>query len=69
MPPELMGFKGRAIVVDPDIFALHKTNISELFDLDLGGYDLAACWREQKKAWASSLMILDFAKLKHWILD
>lgn len=71
-PPELMGYDDSAIVVDPDIFALPKTNINELFDLDLGGNDLAACKRENPDGgegkWESSVMLLDCQKLKHWHL-
>src|SRR5919106_870461 len=41
MPPELMGYQGRALVIDPDIFAVGD-------------------------GWASSVMLLDCAKLTHW---
>src|SRR5688572_1493075 len=34
-PPQAMGFEGRAIVVDPDVFAL--ADVMELFERDLGG--------------------------------
>lgn len=68
MPPELMKFEGRAIVIDPDIFALPGTNLDELFSLDLEGSDMAA-YRRKREAWESSLMVLDCEKLKHWKLD
>ncbi len=61
MPPELMGFEGRALVIDPDIFAL--TNITDLFDMDMGGAAIAAC---KKNPWDTSVMILENAKLTHW---
>lgn len=62
MPPELMGFQGRAIVIDPDIFAL--SDIGELFSLDMQGRAIAAC--AKKGAWDSSVMLLDCAQLSHW---
>ncbi len=65
LPPELMGYVGRAVVIDPDIFALH--DISELYDMDLGSASLAAC--RKKDAWDSSVMVLDCAKLKHWNVE
>lgn len=62
MPPERMGYQGRAIVIDPDIFAIH--DICELLEFDLQGRAIAAC--RKKTAWDSSVMILDCAKLTHW---
>jgi hypothetical protein len=62
MPPELMGYGGKAIVIDPDIFAL--TDIEELFSIDLGDHALAAC--RKKNAWDTSVMLMDCSKLKHW---
>lgn len=62
MPPELMGYEGRAVVIDPDIFALK--DIAPLFEMDLKGNTLAAC--PKKSAWDSSVMVLDCAKLTHW---
>jgi hypothetical protein len=62
MPPELMHYQGRAIGIDPDIFAL--ADVSELFTLDLKGHAIAACTK--KDAWDSSVMLMDCAKLAHW---
>jgi len=62
MPPELMGYTGKAIVIDPDIFSL--IDINELFAMDMGGRAILAC--SKKGAWDSSLMVLDCAKLTHW---
>jgi hypothetical protein len=33
--PELMGYQGRAVVIDPDVFAL--ADINKLFDRDMAG--------------------------------
>jgi len=62
MPPELMGYKGKAIVIDPDIFAL--IDINELFNMDMNGKAILAC--SKKGAWDTSLMVLDCEKLTHW---
>lgn len=62
MPPALMGYTGKAVVIDPDIFAC--TDIHELSSLDLGGAAIAAC--RKKDAWDTSLMLLDCAQLRHW---
>lgn len=62
LPPELMEYSGRAVVIDPDIFAI--SDVSYLFDLNLGTNSIAAC--RKKDAWDSSVMVLDCEKLKHW---
>lgn len=68
MPPELMGYEGRAIVVDPDVFAVG--DINELFDRDMDGKAIFAKPRPGHKGHAnyvaSSVMLLDCAKLQHW---
>lgn len=67
-PPQLMNYVGRAVVMDPDIFAL--ADIAELLSRDMG--DKAILCRPKsgrkgrKGAWASSVMLLDCAKLSHW---
>lgn len=66
-PPELMGYRGRAVVIDPDVFALPGTNANELFELDLEGADLA-CVRRHGGTPESSLMVLDCARLTGWRL-
>lgn len=65
MPPELMGFEGRSIVIDPDIFALK--NIDELFALDLKDNFLAAC--KKGDFFDSSVMVLENALLKNWKIN
>lgn len=67
-PPELMQYQGRAVVIDPDIFALPGTNLDQLFAFDLQGHAIGACRREKKSKWESSVMLLDCAKLTHWKL-
>jgi hypothetical protein len=68
MPPELIGYAGRAIVIDPDIFAIGDVN--ELFERDMLGHAVMAKQRpghnKQKDYIASSAMLLDCSKLRHW---
>lgn len=69
LPPELMGYEGRAVVIDPDIFAVG--DIWELLSRDMGGKAIM-CRRRSgpkgriDKCLASSVMLLDNAKLTHW---
>lgn len=68
LPPELMGYRGRAVVIDPDIFAVG--DIRELLDRDMQGRAIF-CRQRPGKAnrpgyLASSVMLLDCARLKHW---
>ena len=62
MPPELMDYSGRALVIDPDIFALQ--DITALFELNLKDARLAAC--RERNWFDSSVMLLENEKLKHW---
>ena len=69
MPPKLMGYEGRAVVMDPDIFALG--DITALLERDMSGKAILCRKRSGPKGaidkcWASSVMLLDCAKLTHW---
>jgi len=63
LPPELMNFKGRSIVIDPDIFAL--ADIYDLFSRDMNGKALM-CRAYDHGAFASSVMLFDNEKMQHW---
>jgi len=65
LPPELMGFSGRAVVIDPDVFAI--ADVSELFEIDLGNNAVGA--RRSTYGWDSGVMLLDCAKLTHWRMN
>jgi hypothetical protein len=67
MPPELMGYQGRAVVIDPDIFAVG--DICELLSRDMQGKAVLCRARGARKAHATSVMVLDCAKLKHWHVE
>ena len=68
--PTLMGFKGHAIVVDPDVFFLAGKEDLEAFDFK----DKAVYAREKVDptgaiSHGSSVMFLDCSKLRHWDFD
>jgi hypothetical protein len=67
-PPELMNYTGRAVVIDPDIFAIG--DIWELLSRDMEGKAIMCRPKSGRKgrkgAYASSVMLLDCEKLRHW---
>ncbi len=67
MPPELMEYTGRALVVDPDVFAL--VDVAQLFEMDMNGKAILArkIYSDDADYWASSVMLLDCSKLTHWV--
>lgn len=69
MPPELMNYTGRAVVIDPDVFAV--SDVWELLSRDMRGKAILCRRRSGPKGYvdrclASSVMLLDCAQLKHW---
>ena len=68
MPPEAMGYQGRAVVIDPDVFAVG--DVWELLQRDMQGKALVCRPRTGSKGLqgclASSVMLLDCAQLGHW---
>jgi len=69
MPPELMGYEGRAVIMDPDIFAV--ADIWDLLSRDMGDSSILCRARSGPKGLvdkclASSVMLLDCSKLTHW---
>ena len=71
MPPELMGYKGRAVVIDPDVFAV--SDIWELLSRDMQDNALMCRPKSGSKGkrgcLASSVMLLDCEKLDHWCVE
>jgi len=68
MPPKLMGYTGRALVVDPDVFAVQ--DVWELLTRDMKGKAIMCRGSKFKNgAFASSVMLLDCAKLGHWDVE
>tara|TARA_R110002124_G_scaffold210072_2_gene376623 strand:- start:7536 stop:8453 length:918 start_codon:yes stop_codon:yes gene_type:complete len=68
LPPKLMDWQGRAVVTDPDVFAVG--DVYELLDMDMKGAAVMGRHRsgkEDKRAQvATSVMLLDCARLRHW---
>lgn len=71
--PQMMGYRGRALVIDPDVFAVG--DVWELLDRDMGDKAIL-CRRMIKRvggkpqeAWSTSVMLLDCARLQHWRWD
>ena len=70
-PPKMMGWDGKAVVTDPDCFGVG--DIADLFDRDMGGKAVMAVPRpghnKRNDYVATSVMLLDCARLKHWDID
>ena len=68
MPPKLMNYAGRSVVIDPDCFAVG--DIWDLLSRDMQGKALMCRIRPPLKEMpayrASSVMLLDNARLTHW---
>ena len=69
MPPELMGYQGRALIIDPDVFAV--SDVWELLNRDMEGKAILCRPRSRVSEdingpMASSVMLLDCARLTHW---
>ena len=68
MPPEIMGYDGRAVVIDPDVFAVG--DVFELLSQDMDGKAVKCVARsghnDRQDYLATSVMLLDCARLTHW---
>jgi hypothetical protein len=71
LPPQLMGYQGRAVVIDPDVFAV--ADVWELLSRDMRGAAIMcrtrSGYKEKKGAMATSVMLLDCAELNHWRVE
>jgi hypothetical protein len=73
MVPQLMNYQGRALVTDPDVFSVGG-DVLELLDGDMGGKAVVCRNLPEAKGggankWATSVMLLDCAKLTAWRWD
>jgi hypothetical protein len=68
LPPQLMAYQGRALVLDPDVFAVG--DVWPLLNRDMEGKAIL-CRRSKVKGgtFATSVMLLDCSKLRHWDLN
>ena len=68
--PELVGYRGRALVIDPDVFAVGS--ILPLLESDMGGKALLCRYHpngyadDGRPIHSTGVMLLDCAKLTHW---
>lgn len=73
MPPELMNYHGRAVVIDPNVFAV--TDIWDLLTRDMQGKAIMCRMQANNRKGllnrckASSVMLLDCTKLTHWKVE
>jgi hypothetical protein len=71
LPPQLMGYRGRAVVIDPDVFAVG--DVWELLSRDMQGKAILCRPKSGNKGkrgcLATSVMLLDCARLTHWRFD
>lgn len=68
LAPKLAGYQGRAVVIDPDVFAVG--DVHELLTRDMQGAAVMGRHRSAQDAkqaqLATSVMLLDCARLQHW---
>ncbi len=70
LPPQLMGYEGRSVVIDPDIFAVD--DIWQLLNRDMQGKAILCRMRSRSilsskhRCKATSVMLLDNSRLRHW---
>lgn len=66
--PFLMGFQGKALVIDPDIFQVQE-GIEGLINFDFERHSIYARKGLQKNSWASSAMLISCENFLHWSLE
>lgn len=70
-PPQVMEYQGRAVVTDPDVFAVG--DICELLQRDMGGKGVLAKPRPGHKGVdnyiATSVMLMECSRLTHWKME
>lgn len=68
LPPQLMNYQGRAVVIDPDVFAIG--DVWDLLSRDMHGKAIVCRPKSGNKGkrgcLATSVMLLDCEKLTHW---
>jgi hypothetical protein len=71
MPPELMGYQGRSVVIDPDVFAV--ADVWDLLSRDMQDHAILCRPKSGNKGkhgcLATSVMLLDNARLTHWKVE
>jgi hypothetical protein len=67
--PQLLGFAGRALLIDPDVFAVG--DVYELLSRDMNGKAILCRQRPPRPngeplGYSTAVMLLDCAQLRHW---
>lgn len=73
MVPQLMGYQGRALVTDPDVFSVGG-DVWDLLSCNLGDKALLVRGLPEHQGggpgrWATSVMAMDCSRLTHWRWD
>jgi hypothetical protein len=69
-PPELMNYEGRALVIDPDVFAVRS--VAPLFERDMEGKAILCRYLpdgyldDGTPCFSTGVMLLDCERLTHW---
>lgn len=68
MVPAWLNFRGRALVIDPDVFAVG--DVWELLSREMDDRAILCCqraeWRDGRQLNSSAVMLLDCERLTHW---
>ena len=68
MVPSIMGYRGRALVIDPDVFAVG--DVWELLSRDMQGRAILCRQKTEsrngRRLYSSAVMLLDCERLAHW---
>lgn len=67
--PELMEFKGTALVIDPDIFLAKPQDFETHSSFDFNSTAIFCRRNLKSNFWASSSMFIDCSQLGHWQLE
>ncbi|MGD2055267.1 MAG: hypothetical protein PVJ15_00560 [Gammaproteobacteria bacterium] len=71
LPPQLMHYQGRSVVIDPDVFA--NADVWDLLSRDMQGKAILCRPKSGNKGkrgcLATSVMLLDNARLTHWKVE
>ncbi len=65
--PKLMNYRGRALVIDPDVF-LVRQGLEDLFALDFNTASVYCRPGIKRGFWSTSVMVFDASALEHWCI-
>jgi len=68
-PPSLMGFEGRCLIIDPDMFAVRSPIPLLTMDMQDKAIWAAPPPEYRDGPYETSLMLVDTSKVRHWVFD